>query len=284
MQPIVSIVYLTKNGGQLFQKSLDAVLSQKTDFPFEIIVVDSGSTDCTLKLVSQRNIGVYEIRPESFNFGLTRDYAFSLANGQIILTLSQDVVPASNDWLQLMIEPFNDPQIAVVQGSDIAPLDVELFFWYSNRLFYYTRDTVKWNRDNDGIGLSFTSCAIRKSAWSDNRIGKADMNEDKVFQLKLKGKGFKLVLQPLAKTYHAHMYNVKELANRCENEGMGWRCCYFDYTIIDMLIDMFNIKIISVLVAGVISGKVKRWAELLFPVIRPFYLYKGNHYSIAYIK
>lgn len=284
MQTSVSIVYLTKNGGQLFRNSLDAVFSQKTNFTFEVIVVDSGSTDGTLELMRQRNLRLYEICPESFNFGLTRDYAFSLANGQIILTLSQDVVPVSSNWLQLMVGPFNDPQIAVVQGLDIVPPDQELFFWYANGLFYYTRDTVKWNRDNDRIGLSFTSCAIRSSVWSDNRIGKADMNEDKVFQQKLKGKGFKIIHQPLAKTYHAHMYNVKELAKRCENEGMGWRYCSFNYTIIDMFIDIFNVKIISVLVVGIFMGKVKRLAELLFPVIRPFYLYKGNHYSTAYIE
>lgn len=284
MKPLASIVYLTKNGGKLFEKSLDAVISQEADFPFEIISVDSGSTDGTVELMRQRNVTVYDICPESFNFGLTRDYAFSLARGETIITLSQDVIPASSDWLQLMVAPFNDPRIAVVQGSDIVPPDEELFFWYANDLFYYTRDTVKWNKDNDGIGLTFTSCAIRRSVWTDNRIGKAEMNEDKLFQRKLKGKGFKLVHQPLAKTYHAHMYNVKELAKRCENEGMGWRYCSLNYTIIDMLIDMFNMKIITALVAGIFSGKVRRWAELLFPLIRPFYLYKGNHYTSAYVK
>jgi len=284
MKPLVSIVYLTKNGGQLFKKSLDAVIHQKANFPFEIISVDSGSSDGTLELMRRSNVRVFDICPESFNFGLTRDYAFSLARGDIIITLSQDVIPSSSDWLQLMVVPFNDSQVAVVQGTDIVPPDEELFFWYANGLFYYTRDTVKWRKYNDGIGLSFTSCAIRRSVWADNRIGKAEMNEDKVFQGKLKGKGFKLIHQTLAKTYHAHMYNIKELAKRCENEGMGWRYCSVNYTILDMLIDMFNIKIITVLLAGIFSGKVTKCAELLFPMIRPFYLYKGNHHTSAYIK
>ena len=284
MNPFVSIVYLTRNGGDLFRKSLDAVLAQQADFPFDVIAVDSGSTDGTRALLNQRNVKAFNIDPATFNFGLTRDYAFSLAQGEIIITLSQDVVPASNDWLRLMTEPFNDPHVAVVQGCDIVPPDEELFFWYANNLFYYTRDTVKWNDDNGGIGLSFTSCAIRRSVWAENHIGRADMNEDKVFQLRLKGKRFKLVLQPLAKTYHAHMYSMRELAKRCENEGMGWRLCALEYTATDMLMDMFNTKILCALVTGVFAGKVKRLAELFFPFIRPYYLYKGNHFTSGYIK
>ena len=284
MRPFASIVYLTKDGGNLFAKSLEAVFTQKTDFEFEVIVVDSGSTDGTLELFEKFPVKVYRITANEFDFGLTRDYGFSLAKGEIILTLSQDVVPASNDWLQLMVDPFIDAKIAVVQGTDIVPNDVGLFFWYANGLFYYTRDLIKWKHDNEGIGISFTSCALRRSVWSENHIGKAAMNEDKIFQQKIKSKGFKIVQQLLAKTYHAHMYTVKELAKRCENEGMGWRLCSLNYSMTDMMKDMFNKKITGVLISGIFSGEVKRLAEILFPVIRPYYLYKGNHYTSAYIK
>ena len=43
----VSIVIPTKNGGHLFEKVLDAVFKQKTEYEYEVICVDSGSKDGT---------------------------------------------------------------------------------------------------------------------------------------------------------------------------------------------------------------------------------------------
>jgi len=40
---IASIVYLTKNGGDLFRQSLAVVLAQEADFPFEVVVDDGSS-------------------------------------------------------------------------------------------------------------------------------------------------------------------------------------------------------------------------------------------------
>ena len=61
MNPFVSIVYLTKNGGRLFKKSLEAVFSQKVDFEFEVIGVDSGSTDNTLEFIKNYSVKLYSV-------------------------------------------------------------------------------------------------------------------------------------------------------------------------------------------------------------------------------
>ena len=47
----VSIVIPTKNGGHLFEKVLDAVFKQKTEYEYEVICVDSGSKDGTLDVI-----------------------------------------------------------------------------------------------------------------------------------------------------------------------------------------------------------------------------------------
>ena len=285
MKPYASVVYLTKNGGDLFRKSLETVCKQSVKFNYEIVAVDSGSTDGTLELLSDApGVSVVTIPPERFNFGATRDYGFSLAKGDIIVTLSQDVVPADLNWLMHMVAPFADTYVAAVQGMDVTPVDQEVFYWYQNGLFYSTNDVRKWNKQHDGIGLSFTSCAIRRSVWCQYPIGRAEMNEDKVFQKHIAGKGFKFLYQPLARTYHAHMYDCGSLAKRCKNEGMGWRYCGLEYTFWDMVADMFNFKRLASLILGIATGKVSRLAEVLFPIIRPLYLYLGNHFSHTYAR
>ena len=47
----VSIVISLSNGGHLFEKMLDAVFKQKTEYRYEVICVDSGSKDGTLDVI-----------------------------------------------------------------------------------------------------------------------------------------------------------------------------------------------------------------------------------------
>ena len=49
----VSIVIPTKNGGSLFDKVLTMIDKQETDYEYEVICVDSGSTDNTIEIIKK---------------------------------------------------------------------------------------------------------------------------------------------------------------------------------------------------------------------------------------
>lgn len=279
-----TIVYLTKNGGPLFRESLDAVLSQEAPFEFEVIAVDSGSTDGTLETLRARRVRVYSISPDEFNFGLTRDYGFSLAKGEVVIAISQDAVPAGNVWLKELVSPFEDPSIVAVQGLEDIPSGVDAFYWHKARLFYYTRECMNWIEEYNGIGLSFVCCAVRKSVWEKNRLGPVEMSEDKVFQKKLSGKGERIMLQEKAVVFHSHQYGISELAKRCENEGLGWRNAGQRYSFCDMVIDFFNPGVALGYLRGLVRLEIRRPAEFLFPFIRPVFIFKGNHYTKKYVR
>ncbi len=285
MNPQVSIVYLTKNGGTLFEESLKAVFSQKSSYEYDVIAVDSGSTDGTIEILRRYPVRVYQIRPEEFNFGLTRDYGFSLAKGDILISLSQDAVPVGPDWLNDLVSPFfEDRSVAAVQGMDILPDDQYLYYWERIRMFYFTRESRSWIKSHHGIGMSFTSCAIRRRVWEDNPLGHVEMSEDKVFQKKITDKGYKIIFNRKAMDYHFHIYNLRSLARRCENEGLGWRTVGQDYSIFDMFMDLFNPVIFGAFLFGVMTLRIKRLSEVFFPIVRPVYIYKGNHFTRSYVK
>ena len=284
MKAKASIIFLTKNGGSLFIDSLNSVLSQIVNFVYEVIVVDSGSTDETMDLVKCKPVKYYTIRPEDFNFGATRDYGFSLAEGEIVIAISQDAVPADNGWLQNLIDRFVDESVSVVQGADVLPYDRQLFFWDKAGLFYFTRECQRWSKQYNGIGISFTCCAIRRSVWEKNRLGRVPMSEDKIFQRNIVTKGHKIVFAENARCYHSHMYSLSSLRKRCENEGLGWRIAGNYYSFVDMVRDLCNLRVLTSWLYGLKSGQIRSVAELLFPLVRPVCVFKGNKLTKNFVR
>jgi len=278
----ISIVYLTKNGGKLFKDSLSSVFEQRINRSFEVICIDSGSVDSTIEVIKSYPTRLYQIKPEKFSFGAIRDFGFSKARGNIIVTLSQDVVPCNEKWLYYLIQPFEFQDVAAVQGHDVRPLWDDVFFWEKVGYFYFTRETRRWLRDFE-VGLSCSNMAIKRDVWCKCKFGDTPMSEDKALQVRLKEKGYKIIFAKEAQAFHGHHYNVWSLIKRCENEGLGWRYAGVRYSLFDMLYDIISIrKFLILLRMGVFGGRMLSLSEILFPFIRPIWLYKGNHFTKSY--
>jgi glycosyltransferase involved in cell wall biosynthesis len=111
--PLVSVIIPTFNGGERLLEALNAVADQETDFEYEIVAIDSGSTDGTLPALRSRTNLVVEVDPESFNHGLTRNAAIRASRGELVALLVQDAVPQTPRWLTMLAEPLRrDSRIA----------------------------------------------------------------------------------------------------------------------------------------------------------------------------
>src|SRR5437870_1910983 len=123
---IATVVVLTFNAGVRINQVLTAVLKQKTDVPWELLVIDSGSRDTTLEAIRRHRaahrdqIRLHEIPNAEFGHGRTRNLAAQMAAGDFVLFLTHDAVPAHDGWLQAMIEPFAlSPRVACAFGKHI---------------------------------------------------------------------------------------------------------------------------------------------------------------------
>jgi glycosyltransferase involved in cell wall biosynthesis len=88
MKPGVSVVLLARNEAQRLPRWFEAVCP----WADEIIVVDSGSTDSTAEIARQFTSHVVTV-PNKLNFDINKNYAFSLATCEWILSLDADEIP-----------------------------------------------------------------------------------------------------------------------------------------------------------------------------------------------
>lgn len=108
----VTIVIPTKNAGVLFEKVLKKVFAQETTYEYEVICVDSGSSDNTVETIKKFPCKLYEIPASEFGHGKTRNYGASKGTGDYIVFITQDAMPASLKWLQNFIDAMkSDPEI-----------------------------------------------------------------------------------------------------------------------------------------------------------------------------
>src|SRR2546422_10747572 len=107
-RPRATVVYLTKNGGSTFLRSLELVRTQEVDFPFDVLVIDSGSTDGTIEKVEASGVRVVQILPQEFNYGGTKNLSPRVAAGKIHVFLSQDNVPSGRGWLATPLSYFTN--------------------------------------------------------------------------------------------------------------------------------------------------------------------------------
>ncbi|CEN29389.1 MAG: glycosyltransferase family 2 protein [Lactococcus sp.] len=107
------------------EETLTAIFQQKTDFKYNVLIIDSGSRDRSVAIIQDfcekyDNIIFQQIENSEYSHGGTRQKAAEMADGEFMVYLSQDAIPANEDWLVNLLSPFDkSPQIAAVLGRQI---------------------------------------------------------------------------------------------------------------------------------------------------------------------
>ena len=223
----VSIIILTKNAGNDFQNTLEAIYAQKYAGEFEVVIVDSGSIDNTLEIAQNYPTKVHQISPDDFGHGKTRNFAASLASGNYLVFLTQDAVPANDRWLSTLLRNFNDDNVAGVYGRQIPRKDTKPMENFFLNIRYPVSRMVKsagqGKVDMNAIFFSNANSAIRKDIWEkypfdDNLI----MSEDQEWSRRVILAGYKIAYDPEAAVYHSHNYSPKTVFQRYFDSGVSF--------------------------------------------------------------
>jgi rhamnosyltransferase len=216
---VASVVLLTLNAGPGFAATLDAVFTQETGFDFEVLVLDSGSTDGTRELARARGAAVHKVSASDFDHGATRDLGISLAAGGYVALLVQDAVPLDERWLATMIEILeDDPLVAGVYGRQLPrPGSTPLA-----RVLVKNSPTASPERREQSAGgpghykalppetrralalFDNVNSCLRRSVWDEVPFGRTGFGEDLRWGKRVVEGGYKLVYEPRSAVVHSH--------------------------------------------------------------------------------
>lgn len=117
-----SVVIPVYNRVRTIRDAVESALSQKTDFPFNVIVVDNYSTDGTTEILEDMKVpGLIHLVPAEKGHGIGgcwNEAVFSDHAGMYCVQLDSDDVYSGPDTLQQVVDMFRaEPGSAMVIGS-----------------------------------------------------------------------------------------------------------------------------------------------------------------------
>jgi len=175
---------------------------------FEIIVVDGGSTDCTIDLIKQYPIK-FVIESKRSGISAARNLGISNSKGDIVVFLDDDAI-AENDWLESLVKPFEDERIVGASGK-VIPIKNTLF----NREFapdYDQGPDIKETKYFVGCNMAFRKSAIIAAGLFDIKI-KYGHDENELCS-RLLNAGYRLIYTPYAIAHHNYVPSFSALLKK----------------------------------------------------------------------
>jgi rhamnosyltransferase len=198
-------------------------IRQQTVRDVEIVLVDSGSTDGTVRIAESFAARILRIPSAEFTFGRSLNLGVQAARGEFIVIASAHVYPVYPDWLESLLRPFEDDRIALTYGKQRAPETAK----FSEQQIYH-----QWYPDlgkprQETAFCNNANAAIRKSLWEMNPYDETLTGlEDLAWAKWAKEQGYTITYVAEAEIIHIHDETPQGVFNRYRREGMAFKKIY----------------------------------------------------------
>ncbi|MDD5557752.1 MAG: glycosyltransferase [bacterium] len=219
----ISVIIPVKNAERYLDGQIAAILSQAGVARPEIIIIDSGSTDGTLRAAARAPARLIRIRPEEFNHGRTRNLGAREAAGDRLVFLTQDATPADDRWLANLVRPLDeDPGVAGSFSRHIPRPGCSISLarqieeeWRQaggpERIVKRVSSRAELEaRKPFYTYFANTSSCLRRAVWERIPFSEVEFGEDVDWAERVLLAGHAIVYEPSSAVLHSHDYTLRE--------------------------------------------------------------------------
>jgi rhamnosyltransferase len=229
--PFISIIMRSFNEGWALRETLPALKAQSYG-NWELIVIDSGSTDGSVDLIRQAKPRVFrQIQPQEYNPSRVMNWGMEQARSEFGIFLNADATPQGQHWLGPLVEALRDPNTAAVFGKQIPrPGCRAVYACDYDRCFGPNRESVQWDHF-----FSMVSSGLRKDIWARRGfLDKMQYSEDDEYTRWCRAQGYKVIYCPESVVMHSHNYTLAQAYKRSFGEARAlaavWKGQASDFT------------------------------------------------------
>lgn len=215
-----SIVIRTYNEAKHLAAVLEACSKQdQSEFTFEVVLVDSGSTDGTLQIAEANNCRIVHIAKEDFTFGRSLNVGCEAALGRYLVFISGHCIPQGPQWLSNLLQPMEAGVCAMSYGRQIGREGLTKFS--EQQLFskYFPSYSAVPQK---GFFCNNANSAVKAAVWRKYRFDETVTGlEDMVLGKQLIEDGLALGYVAEAVVEHLHEESWSQIRTRYEREAVA---------------------------------------------------------------
>ena len=205
------------------------LLKQKNIDIKEIKYLLTESKDNSEQILKDNKIKYELIKKEDFSHSLTRENAAFKAKGDILVFITQDVIPEKDNWLYELTNPIATGEVDACYSRQICTNNsIEK---YTREKNYSKESSIVSKDDIEKLGLrtfffSDASSAIKKETFIklngyDNK--NLPISEDMYIAYKLIQNDYKIKYCAESEVIHSHDFKLKELYGRYKLTGQFFK-------------------------------------------------------------
>lgn len=229
----VNVIIPTYKPDEKFLKLISR-LEKQTVKPERIIVMNTEQKFFerliygTHFLEEHRTVETHHISKREFDHGKTRHLGMKKADGDFVLFMTQDAVPADDKLIEQLLLAFEEGKVAVAYARQLPDKNSGVIESYTRTFNYPPQGMVKSAKDMEKLGIKTYFCSnvcamYKKSIYEElgGFVRHTIFNEDMIFAAGAIKAGYKIAYRAEAQVVHSHNYTGKEQLKRNFDLGVS---------------------------------------------------------------
>ncbi len=227
MHPSIGIVIPTFQAAKHLPHCLPPLLH--SPLKPRLLIIDSSSTDNTVKIARSMGAETLIIPQSEFNHGKTREKGRQYLNTSIVVMVTQDAYATSIHMLEHLVKPLLEHQASIAYARQLPHRNASVFASFARCFNYPPLSHIRSLQDIQTYGIYTFFCSNSCAAYLNKALDEIDgfpsvlFGEDTVVVAKLLHRQHRIAYVAEAEVYHSHDYTLKQEFCRHFDIGLARR-------------------------------------------------------------